>query len=275
MTTANNNETMEQPKLPPRIFLLVENPKKTNNLGPILRCAAAFGVTQVVMVGIEKRCNTSGAHGAAKHVDQISFPVLDLAVEYLRAPTTEGGCGCSIVGLLNGGVEAFSKTGSDTILMQDGDVDLVSVSGKRDPDGCLKGLPKSYPVHIHPFPKGSNVCLVINKNHKGLLLHLSRVCDSFIHVPILKPGTVDVPSCLSISLHHLTQWAGYRERVFEGHKFQVDIRVQRGRLERFNQNLEMGSQSNQEGVKRSTDSIMDYILVRRLFAEDESEGGDY
>lgn len=43
----------------PRIYLLLENPKKNNNLGPILRCASAFGITTIVAVGYEK-CAVEG-----------------------------------------------------------------------------------------------------------------------------------------------------------------------------------------------------------------------
>ena len=60
-------------------------------------------------------------------------------------------------------------------------------------------------------------------------------CDAFIHVPHVAVATVkkeddtnteptllvDVPSSLSISLHHLTNKAGYNERKFVGHKFAV------------------------------------------------------
>ena len=43
----------------PRLFILLENPSKGNNLGPILRCAIAFGINTVVAVGYEK-CSVEG-----------------------------------------------------------------------------------------------------------------------------------------------------------------------------------------------------------------------
>jgi tRNA G18 (ribose-2'-O)-methylase SpoU len=43
----------------PELFLLLENPKKSNNLGSVLRCASAFGIHTVVAVGYEK-CAVEG-----------------------------------------------------------------------------------------------------------------------------------------------------------------------------------------------------------------------
>ena len=51
---------------PPKIYLLIPNPSKSNNLGPILRCAAAHAVHQVVFIGYDK-CSVVGSHGSAKH----------------------------------------------------------------------------------------------------------------------------------------------------------------------------------------------------------------
>ena len=39
---------------PPSIFLLVENRRKSNNLGPELRCASAFGIDTMITVGFNK-----------------------------------------------------------------------------------------------------------------------------------------------------------------------------------------------------------------------------
>ena len=47
------------PNVPPELFLLIENPSKSNNLGPILRCATAFGIRTVITIGYAK-CSTEG-----------------------------------------------------------------------------------------------------------------------------------------------------------------------------------------------------------------------
>jgi tRNA G18 (ribose-2'-O)-methylase SpoU len=45
----------------PQLFLLIENSRKANNLGSILRCASAFGVTTVVTIGFSK-CSVQGMY---------------------------------------------------------------------------------------------------------------------------------------------------------------------------------------------------------------------
>jgi hypothetical protein len=132
--------------LPPRIFLLIENPKKSNNLGAIFRCAAAFSVTQIVLVGYDK-CNTEGSHGAAKHMDRIAFPTVSQAVDYLR-----NGAKCdTFMGLLcTGNAGAYSKEGypvKDNV--EQGLVSVDALGGDRSE--LQSDLPKSYPAHTKPF----------------------------------------------------------------------------------------------------------------------------
>lgn len=87
---------------PARCYLLAQNEKRSNNVGPILRCAAAFAVEQIIFVGYSQ-CAVAGAHGADRHVNITSFPTLRQAVQYLKQDEAEDGCGVkSIVGILNG-----------------------------------------------------------------------------------------------------------------------------------------------------------------------------
>jgi hypothetical protein len=51
----NNNDDQRISQL----FLLVENPKKSNNLGPIIRCATAFGISTIIVIGYSQ-CSTNG-----------------------------------------------------------------------------------------------------------------------------------------------------------------------------------------------------------------------
>lgn len=46
-------------------YLAVPNPSSKNNLGTLIRCAAAFAVEEVVIVGVSK-WSTHGAHGSHK-----------------------------------------------------------------------------------------------------------------------------------------------------------------------------------------------------------------
>jgi len=43
----------------PRLYLLLENPSKGNNLGALLRCAVAHGIDTIVVVGYDK-CAVDG-----------------------------------------------------------------------------------------------------------------------------------------------------------------------------------------------------------------------
>lgn len=49
----------------PEAYIVVANPSSKNNLGTIIRCAAAFSVEEVIVVGAAK-WSTHGAHGSNK-----------------------------------------------------------------------------------------------------------------------------------------------------------------------------------------------------------------
>ena len=51
----------------PLSFLIVYNVSKKHNIGTLARCASAFGVCEVLLVG-QSSFNTFGSHGAAEHV---------------------------------------------------------------------------------------------------------------------------------------------------------------------------------------------------------------
>jgi hypothetical protein len=281
--TINNAEApTTAPVLPPRVFLLIENPKKSNNLGAIFRCAAAFSVTQIVLVGYDK-CNTEGSHGAAKHVDRIAFPALSQAVDYLR-----NGAKCdTFMGLLcTGAAGAYSKEGYP--VKDNMEQSLVSVDALGG-EQLQSDLPKSYPAHTKPFVRNeagnNNFCIVVDKNWKGFSSLLAKMCDFFLHVPhamVVAPDDdamqkkegvlLDIPSCLSISLHHLTQWANYHERVFQGHKFDVAF-VQKGRLDSF-QTTTKSKDSRADLKKENKIAAEDMVLGGGVFGDDDNDG-DY
>jgi hypothetical protein len=207
----------------PQLYILVENPRKGNNLGPILRCANAFGITTVVAVGYSK-CSVDGSHGASKNVEIIAYPTVEQAVAFLRGPD----CACqSLLGLLGSMPDGYETKGYAVYHDKDenGLAQIVNVAASK----TMKELPiRSFPVFTCPFSAG-NTCIVLSKK-PGLPLSLARHCDALVHVPhvaIQSEGgeflqiLLDTPSCLSITLHHLTAWAGYDERTFQGHKFEV------------------------------------------------------
>jgi len=205
----------------PQIFLLLENPSKSNNLGPILRCATAFGVQTIVAVGYEK-CAVQGSHGASKHVQIIAFPTVEQAVHFLQAD-----CQCvSIVGLLGPLPGGYDTSGYQ--VGESGELAEVIWQKERlfDETRPILSSP-SFPANALPVALG-NTCLALSKDRHGLPLRLAKQCTVFSHVPhvLIKNGDSYVPlldtqSSLSIALHHLTARLGYDERTFQGHKFEV------------------------------------------------------
>lgn len=63
--------------------MLISNPTKSNHLGTILRCAAAFDVHQVLLVGFDK-FNSQGSFGSHSFLDMVAFHSWDSVVEYLK-----------------------------------------------------------------------------------------------------------------------------------------------------------------------------------------------
>ena len=234
---------------PTRVYLLIENPSKSNNLGPVLRCASAFSVSEVVLVGYA-RFSDEGSHGAARHVPTVAFPTFEKAIRYLRADEgagVDGGCGCqSVVGILGGegGEDAYDEEGVE--VSEGSGTEFVSACG-GDGVGSSKNVtyPLSLPIHTRPFHEG-NTCFLFTKNWKGIPASKAEYCDSFVHLPHCsvtstvtasdgggrntlyhKAHLVDASAYLSIVLHHFTAWARFGERKFEGQKFEVS-KVRRG-----------------------------------------------
>jgi hypothetical protein len=239
-SSLNMNDTPNQINDCNRIYVLIKNPSPSNNLGPFLRCCAAFAVYQVIFIGYEK-CSVDGSHGASKHMNVIAFPTVGQAAEYLKE------CGVvSIVGIL-GDVGFKSKSGMDYDTRRPIALDTGS-SSKGDhvvkpvlenDDVSMRDFPMSHAVHTRPFEKDEkSICFIMDKKAIGLPYDLAQICSSFVHIvshaPVLEEGQnaiyglIDSQTCLSITLHYYCGYVGYSERDFSGQKFQVD---QRKRLE--------------------------------------------
>jgi hypothetical protein len=151
----------------------------------------------------------------------IAFPTVDQAVSYLR-----GQVECkSLVGLLGGVANAYDSSGYNVLEQDETFQVTVEASTERTT------AKSSYPIHSRPFVEG-NCCFVIGKLSTGLPSSLASQCDFFVHIPHVDVSgddarLLDVPSCLSISLHHFTAWAQYDERGFQGHKYEVGMTQQR------------------------------------------------
>ena len=245
----------------PSIYLILENPRKTCNWGPVLRCAAAFAVTQVIWVGYAT-CNTEGSHGAASHVSQIAFPVLSQAIAYVRGElssssssstslltssefdtsndnddnhpmtTTSVSHTTQILGIICRGGGGASHQSPHPVILDSSNPTHCFVNVSEIDPTTNTDFPPSYPVRHHPIFSSSHsnirsLAIILSKDALGLPFPLASVCDTFVHIPhvplddrIFWP--LDLPSCLSIVLHRLRQWAPYPERNSRGHKFHVE-----------------------------------------------------
>jgi tRNA G18 (ribose-2'-O)-methylase SpoU len=249
-TTESNSASSSSGDKLSQVLLLIENPKKSTNWGPILRCAAAFGISQIVVVGYDK-CSVQGSHGASKHVELVAFPTHDQAVHFLRET-----CHCTcLVGLLGGQPDAYDNQGYNVVKDEESNiVNIESNNNRHNNTGTIltTNFPKSFPIHAIPFlvvekPNSSpgsrldrpvgNLCVVLGKKSKGLVAPLAELCDLFCHVPHVGMGPantehefalLNVESCLSILLHQFKAWAGYQDgALYMGQKYNV-VRATKG-----------------------------------------------
>ena len=315
-------------------------------------------MAQVVAVGYDK-CSTEGSHGAARHVSFVAFPTLPQAVAYIRTAVSQGGCGCScLVGLLGGvGDETSGTNGGYCVHEQDGFVNVIIPSesgeisnnangncnnhaiddsgrnnsdddkytsrvqgaggfdGNTDPKVDPAGQPlhskRSFSAHQRNFPSdGKNVCIVLNKNARGLAVNLAAVCDSFVHIPhtpVIFPTVptttatqttsngsndkgagsaavaltprplIDTPAALSITLHHFCAWAKYNERAFQGHKFDVAV-VRKGQATAtFGQSGQQSQADGRQNAVKDIDIDEDPPIPAGMFGINATTGdeGDY
>lgn len=109
-----DNTTPSTPSTPKDCYLIVYNVSKKANIGTICRCATAFNVKEVCVVGC-KDYNTFGSHGADRFVDVRSFDTLENCCQSLRS------LGCEIIGveIIDGATAIHKKqfTGSVAFML--------------------------------------------------------------------------------------------------------------------------------------------------------------
>ncbi|CAB9519786.1 expressed unknown protein [Seminavis robusta] len=301
------SDQQQQPQQPPlrQAFLLLENPKKSNNLGPMLRCAAAYGIRTVLAVGYAQ-CSVEGSHGASKHVDMVAFATVQQAIASLRQQRAS----VSVIGIMGGlGVSSSTTTAKENTNSLVFNVVKGNAKNHKGEDQAIyypnrgqnltiqhsasnqQQPQQSYPIGSRPFdPSAALHCFVICKSTRGgLPASLAQVCDFFVHVPHqsitcsattcttennngpYRPPLLDIHACLAVVLHHFSEWAGYDERTFEGHKFQ---------LVRHNPQQEL--EQRQQERKRQKEAIlqeeeeMGNTTTTNLFQQDTTTmDGDY
>ena len=123
-----NAKDSSRPQRRKAAYILLENPKKSTNWGPLLRCCVAYGIKQIVVVGYDK-CSVQGSHGASKHIELIAFPTHEQAMQFIRDSL---GCNC-LIGLLGGRGNAYNDNGYS----------VTEVNDFNKPNLAMDGLEKS------------------------------------------------------------------------------------------------------------------------------------
>ena len=217
-------------------YLLIENSRPNNNLGPLLRCCAAYAVEEAIFVGFAQCCS-QGSHGSARHVDIRAFPTFDQATDYLRNTRQVS----DIIGVLGGAcnseaqqdIDVYDDNGCEVeefILDKVDEQAKHLVTIKKNNGGKIttsrrKQLGLSKPIHSRPFR--GNSAFLISKQWRGLDSEQASFCDGFVHIPhtrilpIEAAMYVDVQASLAIVFHHFTAWAKFDERNYDGQKFSV------------------------------------------------------
>jgi len=204
-------------------YLLMSNPSKSTHLGTLLRCAAAFQVHQVLLVGYDK-FNCQGSFGSHLFLDIVVFPSWDSVHDYLRrggddggndnaknsknvemgegqdastneTPADEGGKSLpaknpvpiiGILGAYGGGEEIFSPDGMPVYEDMESNVSAVPPKESAITDNLPAScLPdRSFPVNTRPF--STDVCFLLPKDTRnGIPASQARMCSGYVHVPHL------------------------------------------------------------------------------------------
>ncbi len=250
---------MNEPSSLPQITILIENPRKSTNWGPLLRCCTAFGIRQIFVVGFDT-CSVQGSHGASKHVELLSFHTHAAAIH-----TIQQELGFTIVGLLQGAAGAYATQEVHCVASKETLLPLpllVQVKPPTTPDESSSSslplehsLPKSIPLHCRPF--ASRTCLAVGKRTKGLPLSLATLCDVLVHIPTCdlpgQEGLLTVEASMSIVLHEFALWAGYGRHSnggnvvhYQGQKYQVEKKQRGDREEQLQKQEQRKAQREQE-----------------------------
>lgn len=221
-----------------RWYLLMSNPSKKTHLGTLLRCAAAFQVHQVLLVGYDK-FNCQGSFGSHLYLDIVVFPTWESVYDYLRrggddsAADDDSKCNTAnngedndvpavkrskpnnepsaripiqiigIQGAYAGGEEIFSTEGVP--VYKDSESEYTSLVPPQSSNGdgqqqdTQQCLPhRSYPITTRPF--SSDTCFILSKDRKGLPLSQAQLCSGFVHLPHLSFDDDDAPSITQSTL---------------------------------------------------------------------------
>ena len=155
-------------------FLILFNISKRHNVGTLLRCAAAFRVEEVLLVGASGY-NTFGSHGADAHVRLLHFSTLTDARHYVVVESS-----CLAASL------CFSHVASP---------ERGTVVGIEILDGALD-------VTTEPFY--GPTAFVLGNEGTGLSAGQRAICDSYVYIPQFGCGTASLNVAVAAGIVRLT-----------------------------------------------------------------------
>jgi len=310
MADGTIKDTTPKAAEPSVITLLIENPGKGKNWGPLLRCCAAFGIETIYVVGYDQ-CDVRGSHGASKHVRLEAFPTHEQAAKALTGPvdeTTNGG-GFELVGLL---AAPLDQSNSDRQVIREkffyepAEKELeiaripASESGKQlqnagtETKEASKDVDSwsqiSFPVHNRKkIPR--RICLVVDKLKRGLPWALAKHCSSFIHIPQANwnpsGSMLTLEASISIIFHEAMN-AGlvghtinnsmgvdlFTTSNYEGQKYHVE-KVHKGGNPSDTETRERKRKEREEKIKELQDEAEDAEQHQSMLFGGNSNDGDY
>jgi tRNA C32,U32 (ribose-2'-O)-methylase TrmJ len=201
-----------------RPLLVLYNIAKRANFGELLRTAAAFGVSEVVVVGMPKIA-TMGAHNADKSLRFTHVRSLETAIAYVRQEHKAHVCGIEIVeGAHPVGDQPFRGRTGETLSLQAAASSLRSrVLWRQSIHSPIARLAqRTRRARARP------AFMVGNEGH-GMSEPQLATCDHFVYIPQYSTATasLNVNCAAGIVLENYARWAKLREAPRMGYKYVV------------------------------------------------------
>ena len=183
---------IEDPERLPVMFVCVETRRK-KNIGTLMRCAVAFGASNIIIVGSPKY-STHGSHEAKKFIRVQHFYYWKDCINFLRISN------CLVYGL-----SSFQ---------------ILPLTSDQNNDAQY-----SQPIDGFHFTMTNNAGFIIGETD-GLTVEQRSLCDYLLHVRFPKQcleSYVQYDCKISISLHCYALQAGYNNVDRNGEKYLLTI----------------------------------------------------
>lgn len=190
-----------------RAILVLYNIAKRRNYGEILRTAAALGVGEVVVVGMNK-ISTQGAHGADKFLTFTHTESLAQAMAYVRDERGARVCGIEIV---DGATPVTETSFSERTGASPARAHTAARAHARLTRAARAGL----------------AAFMLGNEGQGMSEQQLAQCDHFVYIPQYSGATasLNVNAACAVVLATYARWAGLHEAARAGHKYVVPERA--------------------------------------------------